>query len=414
MRRAFLLLALALALGGAAWPAGALAQGSAVDQAKTYFNAGAQAYEAGRYGVAVDFFDQAYKLAPRPAILFSTAQAEKKKYFAEHDPRDLKRAVDLYRQYLSQVTTGGRRADATDALGELEPLASRADMQTAAATPSNPPAVAATHLMLSSPAPKAAASLDGNAAAELPLSADVAPGKHHVHVTAEGYFDEDRDVDVEGTVGIDIALRERPALLSVTGLDGADVIVDGRLLGTTPLVRPLEVPAGKHLVAVMKNGYHGFSREVAFEHGQNTTVDAHAKPTGQRVVSYVLFGAGAAAVVAGAVFTGIAISEQSKASDINAARQSGPIGNQDLADYNSDVDARNNWRSAAVGTFAGAAALFATGAVLYFFDKPSASALPPGPEPAPAPQPAKPKDMELSAAPVIGPGFAGFGLGGRF
>ena len=44
-------------------------------QMKAYFNAGAEAYELGDFAAAIQAFDQAYRAMPRPAILFSLAQA---------------------------------------------------------------------------------------------------------------------------------------------------------------------------------------------------------------------------------------------------------------------------------------------------------------------------------------------------
>src|SRR5262249_49982115 len=57
-----------------------------VEQAKNYFNAGATAYAAGQFVAAAQAFDQAYKLAPRPAILFSMAQAERRQYVIDSRP----------------------------------------------------------------------------------------------------------------------------------------------------------------------------------------------------------------------------------------------------------------------------------------------------------------------------------------
>ena len=51
------------------------AEGDKVTQAKTYFEAGKQAYEASRYAIAISAFDEAYRLSPRSQILFSLAQA---------------------------------------------------------------------------------------------------------------------------------------------------------------------------------------------------------------------------------------------------------------------------------------------------------------------------------------------------
>jgi len=87
----------------------ALAQEDATAQAKTLFNAGAQAYERTQYTAAIQAFEQAYKLAPRPGILFSTAQAYRRRYIVDRRPEDLSIAIARYREYLDKVPQGGRR-----------------------------------------------------------------------------------------------------------------------------------------------------------------------------------------------------------------------------------------------------------------------------------------------------------------
>lgn len=57
-----------------------------VEQAKTLFNAGAQAFNVGKFSAAIQAFDAAYALAPRPAILFSLAQAQRRQYFVDRSP----------------------------------------------------------------------------------------------------------------------------------------------------------------------------------------------------------------------------------------------------------------------------------------------------------------------------------------
>ncbi len=78
-------LVLALALAGA----------STFDEAKTVFEAGQQAFEAGEFAAAAAAFEQALAMIPgpgprgdpRPAIVFSMAQAYRRLYFAELDTK---------------------------------------------------------------------------------------------------------------------------------------------------------------------------------------------------------------------------------------------------------------------------------------------------------------------------------------
>src|SRR5687767_7689921 len=78
-------------------------------EAKKLFDAGRQAYEATDYLTAARAFAQAQELAPRPAIIFSMAQAYRQQYFLDRDLGHLRRAISLYDQYLQEVEKGGRR-----------------------------------------------------------------------------------------------------------------------------------------------------------------------------------------------------------------------------------------------------------------------------------------------------------------
>lgn len=413
MKACSCLLAFALATALAAPAAAAGDDAAQIEQAKMLFNAGAQAYEAGRFATAVQAFQQAYAIAPRPAILFSMAQAERKSYYVDKRPQDLRNAITHYHAYLDQVATGGRRGDAADALAELEPIAARLSPAEGAGQQAAPPEQK-TRIMVTSQTSGAKAALDGGAPEDVPLIEEVTPGKHHVRVWADGYFDEERDaLAAQGSLAaLDVPLREKPALLSVKLDTTATVAVDGRPMATTPLAQPLELPSGTHVVTLTKNGYRAFSREVTLAHGGSATIDAKLEQSGQRTAAWVVFGATGAAAIAGGVFTGLAFVEQSNAQSILDRKNQGNITGNDLTTYNSDVSARDQWRTVAIATFGGAAGLLLVGGVLYFFDQPHVEAGPPSSE---APRPAPKKEpSEIGVLPWIGPTGAGAAVGGRF
>lgn len=413
MRVSSALLAFTLATALAAPAAAAGDDAAQIEQAKMLFNAGAQAYEAGRFATAVQAFQQAYAIAPRPAILFSMAQAERKAYYVDKRPQDLRNAIAHYHAYLDQVPTGGRRGDAADALTELEPIAARLSPSEGSAAQA-PAAEQKTRLMVTSQTSGAKAALDGGAPEDVPLIDEVSPGKHHVRVWADGYFDEERDaLAAQGSLAaIDVPLREKPALLSVVLDTRASIAVDGRPMASTPLAQPLELPSGTHVVTITKNGYKAFSREVTLAHGGSARIDAKLEQSGQRTATWIVLGTAGAAAIAGGVFTGLAFAEQSNAQGVLDAKNQGPIMASDLASYDSDVSARDRWRTVAIACFGGAAGLLLVGGVLYFFDQPHVEA---GPPPSESPRPAPKKEpTEIGVLPWIAPGGAGAALGGRF
>lgn len=387
------------------------------DQARALFSAGAQAYEAGRYPAAIQAFQEAYRLSPRPGILFSIAQAYRRQYTADRQAGNLHSAIRHYREYIAKVEQGGRRADAISALSELEPLADRLGASGAAAPP--PPARAsATRVMVSAQIKEATIALDGQKPVEAPLIAEVKPGKHTLRIVAPGYFPEDREIQAAegGVVALDIPMREKPGLLTVVARDGAEVAIDGRVAGTTPLPRALELTPGTHFVTVTKRGHKAFAQEMDLGRDEAKRVVVSLDTTGQRVGAYVLMGAGAAAAVAGGVLAGVAFYDQKQAQAIDDRRVSkGGLSVADLASYDSYRGARDELRRAAGIAFGSALVVGGTGVLLAIFDTPAA-----GPprmrDQSPKPGAPVPRDrpMEMSAAPVIGPGFYGASLSGHF
>jgi len=160
----------------------------------------------------------------------------------------------------------------------------------------------------------------------------VRPGPHKVRVEAPGHFPEDVDgTAVDGRfVAIEVNLKEMPAKLEVRAAAGAEITIDGRPAGTLPLARPLELPAGRHFVAVAKRGHHPYTREVVVQRGETLTVTAKLDRTTQRKASYVVFVAAGAALVAGGTTTGLALVHQGNAEDVRAAQATGNLTQAEL------------------------------------------------------------------------------------
>ena len=269
---------------------GVLGQSPAdIERAKASFKAGAMAYAAGEYLAAIQALEAAYALTPRPAIAFSLAQAERRQYFVSREREHLERAISLYRRYLEHVPSGGRRADALDALSQLEPLAAMSpDGRTKGATPATPPPPAArrTRLMITTEAPGARLSLDGGAHGTSPLIREVEPGRHRVDVEAPGFFPESQElVAVAGElIPVTVPLRERPSMLTVWASSDAEIYVDGAFAGRGARVT-LSLPSGVHRLAVAKRGYQVASQVVALERGKARSVRVVLERTGARTAA---------------------------------------------------------------------------------------------------------------------------------
>jgi hypothetical protein len=413
------LLAAALCLGPQ------LALAGPTEDAKVLFNVGAQAYDKADFVAALQAFEAAYRLTPRPGVLFSIAQAHRKQFYTggkqvEH----LRAAIAAYREYLVKVEQGGRRSDAAEALADLEAVAARTDMGTVAPVAPVPQAQPATRVMINAQIPDALISLDGARPHESPLVAAVKPGPHTVRVTAAGYFDESREITATAgeVLPVDVPLREKPARLSVTARAGAQVSIDGRLAATTPLSQALDVPPGRHLIAVTHNGYRAFSQEIEVARDEARAIDVHLDATVQRSVSYTLVGVGAAGVVAGAALLGVSLYYQGQAQTFDDNRKAGQLSCTTTAacqalfsQYTSAQSSRDDFRLDG-GIVLGAGALVgAVGLMLFAFDMPTLGGAAPRRDDVQKPAtPTRERGLDVTASPILGPGLYGASFGGRF
>jgi hypothetical protein len=381
-----------------------------LDQAKALFNAGAQAYSVGEFLAAIQAFEEAYKIAPKPAILFSLAQAERRQYSVDKDPKRLQRAVDGFRKYVADVPMGGRRADAVQALGELEPVLEKEKAKGMVAPPTATAAPkAAARVMVTSPTVGAQVSLDGSNASEAPFIGEVKPGKHTVNVTATGHDPEKRDIQVVegGLVALDLPLKEKPALLSVDAPSGAEIAVDGRVVGVAPLNEPISLSHGRHFVAVMKTGAVAWTRDIDVVRGETKKVSPDLTTSGQRKVAWVVIGTGVAALATGGVFTFLAVGQENKAQDILDEKAKGNIPASRLDDYDRAVDRRDRYRTWSTIGYTAGGALAITGILLYALDRPSTPARDmPTEKPKDQPKPKEPDPM-MSAVPIVSPTMVG-------
>lgn len=383
-----------------------------VERARTFFNAGAQAYSAAKYSDAVRSFDQAYELAPRPQLLFSLAQAERKEFFASTDATYLRRAIQHYKTYLEQVPSGGRRSEATEAKADLEARLARLDPSQAAGSTQLEKRKA--RVTVYSVTPGSVASIDGGPPQELPYFGDLPPGKHVVRVSAEGFFDRQREVSGDTPVDqpVDLALQEKPALVTVVLDATADIFVDGRIVATAPVPRAIEVTPGPHVITVAANGKKPLSLEVVLPRGKPYRLEPKLETSGQRVVAWSMLGVGTAGIIAGAVFTGLAIAQEDRVQNIDDQRATGNIDDEQLHSHNRAIDRRDAFRNTAIVTLSAGAVIALGGALLYVFDRPTVNVLPPrSVEPTQTP---RSQPIDITASPTLGPGMWGGALTAKF
>jgi hypothetical protein len=411
-RRAVFVLLVAL------WPARVGAQPAAdVDRAKESFQAGATAYAAGEYLAAIQAFDTAYELTPLPQIAFSLAQAHRRQYFASRDRTHLDKAIALFRRYVEEVHSGGRRADALDALSQLEPLAALAG--TGAGPAAAPAAARPTRLLITAETAGAQLSLDGSPPAASPLIREVVAGRHRITASAPGFFPLEREVTaVAGElVPTSLVLRERPSTVEVSAPAKAEIYLDGVFASRGGDRVALTSSSGSHQLVVAQTGHRLAAQTIELRPGEDRRVQVALEPTRTRKVSTALLIGSGVAVGVAALAALLAFEAQDDATDFLTRRSQANVTAADLAAYDEAVSDRNRYRTAAGVGIGAAVGLAAAGLLLRELDRPDpkelfragrsseGAAVPPAPA-------ADPSRLQLT--PLVTPGAFGASLGRAF
>jgi hypothetical protein len=358
-------------------------------KAEAYFRAGEKAYQAQNFAAAAQNFEEAYKAAPLPELAFSAAQAYRRQYRVDARPEYVARAVTLYRLYLDQVKTGGRVADAADAMGEMqheldklikagvkvsaELAAEHTQLGvsvTLAGTTTTPARLHEIDESAHEAMPAVAASFDGKPVEPFTL-VNIEPGTHAVHVEAPGYFPVDKqEVVVQGTTNmLEITLEAKPAKVSFNTEGGARISVDGRPVGSTPLTA--DIAAGHHILTITHRGREPVVRELVVTRGQELAIDEKLVMTKRRrLVPYVaITGGGVAAIAIG---TGVgALLVDHKASSLYKQIQMGNAPTSVGQDYEDKRVWRDRLVTATWTTGALAVAIGGVAAWMYYADHPS-------------------------------------------
>ena len=391
------------------------------ETASNLFDAGAEAYDAGQYLVAAEAFLKAHALLKSPALQFSAAQAYRRQYLVDSSPDALRRAVRLYRDYIRDDTSGQRREEAVNALADLVPLEARLRKKNVATliTPppsSTPPVIAPgkpsavkpapipipvpgstppesapapdplldeteepeaepprkTRVLISAKPNAAEVSVDGGAFVRVPAVVEVKAGAHKVQAKADGYFGEEFQIDaVENElVARHVLLRPKPGRLSVQGISGASLSLDGQLRAVLPLEHPLDVDPGEHFVSITHAGRVSFTKTINIDRDKDAIVRADLAMTNQRIGAWSTFAVGFIGAAATGVLGGLTWSKDSVAANLDTQRQTGAMSTSDIATYNNALQSRNSLATATAITGGVSALVLLTSAGMFLFDNP--------------------------------------------
>jgi tetratricopeptide (TPR) repeat protein len=232
---------------------------SARDEARERFDRGLKLFEEGDSAGALSEFKRAYELVASPVVLYNIGLV----YEAMRRPVD---AVDALDKVLANPSglTADQLARATKVRDEQRRR------------------IASVRLVTS--APGAVVDVDGILVGKTPLKSPVrfAGGTHVIAVTLTGFHPFRKEVTIAGGDAEDLAVELVPLEQSLARLEitthllDADVIVDGKPSGRTPLAGPIALSPGPHHVELRRDGYRTAKTDVTLS--ETATGEATLEP----------------------------------------------------------------------------------------------------------------------------------------
>jgi hypothetical protein len=139
-------------------------------------------------------------------------------------------------------------------------------------------------LKVQSTVPNAEVFVDGSSSGRAPIDRnDLDPGKHYVVVHRDGFTDFKREVVLleNQVVNLVADLSATGALRILSTPEGAEVRIDGELIGRTPVSRDA-ISAGDHVVEFRIKGYFDHKEQMKVDGGREKimSVDLKQLPTG--------------------------------------------------------------------------------------------------------------------------------------
>lgn len=107
------------------------------------------------------------------------------------------------------------------------------------------------------------------------LSKFVQKGSEHSDEGESGYFQSKKAL-------VEAALQELDSIIAVLAVqvmpEGASIKMDGKMVGTSPMMEPLDVNPGPHVLEVVADGFHSYREEFFVTEGQEKRFEISLEP----------------------------------------------------------------------------------------------------------------------------------------
>jgi hypothetical protein len=217
-------------------------------EARERFDTGLHLFEKGENAGALAEFKRAYQLIPNPVVLYNMGLV----YAAMNRPVE---SLDALTQFLADPGfAGAEKKHAEQVRAEQEKR------------------IAQLVVLTDHPA---TVEVDGVEVGRTPLAKPirVGSGSHVVAVEAPGFLGSRREVTLAGQLTETIAMSMQPTdtrmaqLVVTAALPGAEVLVNGKRVGATPLPASVAVPPGKVTVELQRAGYRTGTQTISLDEG---------------------------------------------------------------------------------------------------------------------------------------------------
>lgn len=293
------------------------------EKAKAFYNAGQQAFEREEFGKAIALFEKAYAAKEIPALLVNIARIYE-------SVNDLRNAIKFQKRYKKAVPSKSKEINRK--IAELRATYASWPDVNVTSTPSD------QEVRFSNQ--------DYPVAGTTPVRLKLPPGEQTIWVGGDAAQSKSIELQQGSSPSLHFTLIQRPVAAAQTtdgfielniNTTGAQIRLDGRLLGVSPLAGPIKVSMGAHNLLVEGPSGERHEEVVVVAAGKTKKIlvvlqGATEGMSTSNLVMWSSIGLGGASLIAGTAAGLMAVSASAKLDDCRASTCAGTMEEVKFAD----------------------------------------------------------------------------------